>query len=70
MITGGVPKYVELLVDQNVLSHTEMIDHVFRPNSVFLDEGKLMLKAQALSRSFNGYNQEFRGYSLDDILKE
>lgn len=43
MITGGVPKYVELLVDQNVLSHAEMIDHVFRPNSVFLDEGKLML---------------------------
>jgi uncharacterized protein len=43
MITGGVPKYVELLVDQDVLSHTEMIDNVFRPNSVFLDEGKLML---------------------------
>lgn len=43
MLTGGVAKYVELLVDRNVLTHDGMFDAVFERDSYFLDEGKAML---------------------------
>lgn len=42
-ITGGVPKYVELLCDNNALTVNEMIEFVVRENSSFIDEGKNLL---------------------------
>src|SRR5690606_37574444 len=41
--TGGVPKYVELLVDKNTLAFEPMIDEIFRENSFWIDEGKNLL---------------------------
>lgn len=41
--TGGVPKYVELLCDNGMLSVDEMITFMARDNSPFTDEGKNML---------------------------
>lgn len=41
--TGGVPKYVELLCDNRMLSIDEMISFIVRENSPFTDEGKNLL---------------------------
>jgi len=43
MITGGVAKYVETLVDSGVFTHEAIIDLVCSENSIFIDEGKNML---------------------------
>jgi AAA+ ATPase superfamily predicted ATPase len=42
-VTGGVPKYVELLADKNALSIEQIRDELFRPNSFWLVEGKTLL---------------------------
>jgi len=41
--TGGVPKYVELFCDNNMLSVDKMISFMVRENSPFTDEGKNLL---------------------------
>jgi len=43
IITGGVAKYVELFVNDKVYTHNNMIDYIFSPNSLFLEEGKNVL---------------------------
>ncbi len=43
MITGGVAKYIELLVMANAFSLNSIIDAVFDENSLFLSEGKNIL---------------------------
>ena len=42
-VTGGIPKYVELLVDAQALSVGEIIHAVCDPDSPFKDEGKNLL---------------------------
>ncbi len=49
MITGGVAKYIELLVDAKCCTKEKMINYVCRQDSYFLTEGKDLL------------NQEFCG---------
>ena len=41
--TGGVPKYIELFCDNNMLSVNDMISFMVRANSPFIDEGKNLL---------------------------
>lgn len=43
MITGGVAKYVELLVNCDCLTRKEILDRFFQKDSFFLNEGKGML---------------------------
>jgi len=43
MITGGVAKYVELLVQEMAFSRDAIIDVVFTEDSMFLDEGRNVL---------------------------
>jgi AAA+ ATPase superfamily predicted ATPase len=43
MITGGVAKYVELLVEANAFTLEAILDEIFSDNSLFLDEGKNVL---------------------------
>lgn len=43
MITGGVAKYVEQLVNKNAFSLEDILNEVFRENSLFLEEGKNVL---------------------------
>lgn len=43
MITGGVAKYVELLMEQKAFSRQDMIDSVLSLGSYFIDEGKELL---------------------------
>lgn len=43
LITGGVAKYVELLVDHKCLTLDKILSYIFERDSYFLDEGKNML---------------------------
>lgn len=41
--TGGVPKYVQLLIDAGATTQPSMIGHIIRADSIFLGEGKAIL---------------------------
>ena len=43
MISGGVPKYLELLVEDTDLSVDAILDYVTSENSLFIEEGKNLL---------------------------
>lgn len=43
MLTGGVAKYVEILVQNQIFSLEALLNHVFSEHSLFLDEGKNLL---------------------------
>ena len=42
-LTGGVAKYVELLMDAGATTKQKMLDYIIRPNSIFINEGKNLL---------------------------
>ena len=52
--TGGVPKYVELFCDNQMLSVDEMISFMVRENSTFTDEGKNLL-IEELGKNYATY---------------
>lgn len=41
--TGGVAKYIQLLVDSGATTKVRMINHIIRADSIFLTEGKSIL---------------------------
>lgn len=41
--TGGVAKYIQLLIDAGATTKTEMLNHIVKADSVFLGEGKSIL---------------------------
>lgn len=43
LFTGGVAKYIELLVQAKAFTFDAMLDEIFKKNSLFLDEGKHVL---------------------------
>ena len=43
VFTGGVAKYVELLINKKAYTFGKMLDEVFRENSLFIDEGRNVL---------------------------
>ena len=43
MFTGGVAKYVELLMHSGCFTKSDFIDYLFTENSLFIDEGKNLL---------------------------
>ncbi len=43
LITGGVAKYVEILVSRNAFTLSQILDEIFREDSLFLDEGRNVL---------------------------
>jgi len=43
MITGGVAKYVELLIQAGAFTLTSIMDEIFSENSLFIEEGKNVL---------------------------
>ncbi len=54
MITGGVAKYIELLVDAKCCTKEKIINYVCRQDSYFLTEGKDLLN-QEFSGEFSTY---------------
>lgn len=43
VLTGGVAKYVELLIGKKAFTLSKMLDEVFRENSLLIDEGRNVL---------------------------
>src|SRR5659263_240486 len=41
--TGGVPKYMELLLDKGCFTMEAMVDCIIQENSIFIEEGNLLL---------------------------
>ncbi|GHT95504.1 ATPase [Spirochaetia bacterium] len=54
MITGGVPKYTELLMDSGACTSGKMLDAVTRSDSPFLNEGKELLVGE-FGREYGTY---------------
>lgn len=52
--TGGVPKYVELLVDNKALTIQKMIKYVSQSDSPFIDEGRNLL-IQEFGKKYGNY---------------
>lgn len=53
-ITGGVPKYIELLLDRGCFTMEEMIDSAIQENSIFLEEGNVLL-IQEFGKKYGNY---------------
>lgn len=54
MLTGGVAKYVSLLMDAGAVDKSRMLDYVFRNDSVFLTEGTELLVSE-FGRDYGTY---------------
>ncbi|MFV0553741.1 MAG: ATP-binding protein [Mangrovibacterium sp.] len=52
--TGGVPKYVELLVDNKALTIPKMIRYICQSDSPFIDEGRNLL-IQEFGKKYGNY---------------
>lgn len=52
--TGGVPKYVELLVDSKALTIPKMIKYICQNDSPFIDEGRNLL-IQEFGKKYGNY---------------
>ena len=52
--TGGVPKYVELLLDNGCTDMERMVAYMTRPDSQFIEEGKNML-IQEFGKNYGTY---------------
>jgi len=53
-ITGGLPKYLELLAENKALARAELFDFMFKPFSPFLNEGKNLL-IEEFGRDYGTY---------------
>ena len=53
-VTGGLPKYLELLAENNALGRAQMFDFMLRPFSPFLNEGKNLL-VEEFGRDYGTY---------------
>ena len=53
-LTGGVAKYVELLMDAGATTKQKMLDYIIRPNSIFINEGKNLL-IEEFGRDYSVY---------------
>jgi len=54
MVTGGVPKYIELLMDADATDFESMLDRICSPDSLFLTDGKDILISE--------FGKEYRTY--------
>ncbi len=43
LITGGIPRYIEILMNDEIYDEKSIIDYYFTENSPFIDEGKIIL---------------------------
>ena len=54
LYTGGVPKYVELLIDNQAFTKEDMTNYILKPESIFLTEGKNLL-IEEFGRDYSTY---------------
>jgi AAA+ ATPase superfamily predicted ATPase len=54
LLTGGVPRYLEIVQDAGATTKDELIDHIFADYSVFAEEGKNLL-IEEFGRDYSTY---------------
>ena len=54
ILTGGIPKYVEVFGDNDAFTYNKMIDIILDENSIFLNEGKDLL-IQEFGKEYSNY---------------
>ena len=52
--TGGVPKYIELLLDRGCYTMESIVDYITSENSIFLEEGNILL-IQEFGKKYGNY---------------
>ena len=52
--TGGVPKYLEMLLDRGCYTTEAMVDYITSENSIFLEEGNILL-IQEFGKKYGNY---------------
>ena len=52
--TGGVPKYISILMDNCCFTMSQMVDYMIQPDSTFLEEGNILL-IQEFGKKFGNY---------------
>lgn len=52
--TGGVPKYVEMILDRGCYTMSDMVDYIIQANSIFLEEGNVLL-IQEFGKKYGNY---------------
>lgn len=52
--TGGVPKYTETLIDKKCYTMPQMVDCIIQENSIFLEEGNILL-IQEFGKKYGNY---------------
>lgn len=52
--TGGVPKYIEILLDKGCYTINDMVDCLLQENSIFLEEGNILL-IQEFGKKYGNY---------------
>lgn len=52
--TGGVPKYIEILLDRGCYTMEAMTDYITSENSIFLEEGNILL-IQEFGKKYGNY---------------
>ena len=53
-ITGGVPKYIEMLIDRGAFTVNDIISRVTEESSIFLEEGTILL-VQEFGKKYGNY---------------
>lgn len=52
--TGGIPKYIGILIDNKCFTMPEMVDFMVQPESMFLEEGNVLL-IQEFGKKYGNY---------------
>lgn len=52
--TGGIPKYIEMLIDKKCYTMPQMVDYMIQENSTFLEEGNILL-IQEFGKKYGNY---------------
>ena len=67
-VTGGIPKYVEMMADKGAMTCGAMRDELFRPDSWWLDEGANLLIGE-FGRDFSTYAGRGLELWFRDVLR-
>lgn len=78
VLTGGVPRYIDILTQNKALSLNKALDFILNESSPFIAEIKrnkkkirteeLKMRAKKLINSFRDYTQHYIALSLEDAL--
>lgn len=72
-LTGGVAKYVELLIDNKAYTREEMVNFIISDSSPFIEEGRMMLLnefGKEYTRYFTIMSAISRGYTVRSRIED